>query len=310
MDGRGGCCIARYGGGSYDMSRVDRIMLRFRPIAPKPTVGGSVFCGSTPENSEVQARTGRGKRRYVKDGNKRFNNSRKRKASPDKTDPCDKSNSGGSVSGGETVVTLPLLPETPDRKDSPTRGSPSDQSNVTITTSPVKNVPIWLSFDNSHPVNDSHVASGVGHVGAGLNRTVVMMPQPVRLVGSYVTVECVTDTWVDGFGLGWTEERMMHLESDACPGFISDGLNRVKWTNGAYREMLGQGQVDGAEAMVWLVMKEGVSLPVLCPTFTCRVRVTCGKERSSLTLPCDVWRMEGGGFAWRLDVKAALCLGR
>ncbi|KAK7858074.1 hypothetical protein CFP56_014543 [Quercus suber] len=37
---------------------------------------------------------------------------------------------------------------------------------------------------------------------------------------------------------------------------------------------------------------------------------TCGKERSSITLPCDVWRMDGGGFAWRLDVKAALSLGR
>ncbi|CBI15623.3 unnamed protein product, partial [Vitis vinifera] len=45
MDAKGGCCIARYAGGAYDMSKVDRIMLRFRPIAPKPTSAGSVSGG-------------------------------------------------------------------------------------------------------------------------------------------------------------------------------------------------------------------------------------------------------------------------
>ena len=62
-------------------------------------------------------------------------------------------------------------------------------------------------------------------------------------------------------------------------------------------------------------MKEETAVPSLTHSaFTCRVRVvqcdTLGKERSSLTLPCDVGIMDGGGFAWRLDVKAALCLGR
>ncbi|CAK9143460.1 unnamed protein product [Ilex paraguariensis] len=317
MDGRGGCCIARYAGCSYDMSKVDRIMLRFRPIAPKPAVGGSVSDGSTPGKRKVSVKAGRGKRRYVRDGNS-FNkkcNNRKRKGSPEETDPFDKNNSGGSVSGGETAVTLPLLPEEPDPKDSLGGASSGDHSDVTVTIDSVKNVPIWLSFDNSHPVNDGHLTSGFGHVASRTDRTVVMIPQPIRLVGSYVTVECVTETWVDGYGLGSTDkERVMNLERDACPGFISDCLNSVKWANGAYREemLFGPGQVDGGDVMrVRLVIKDGVSLPEMCPAFTCRLKVvTCGKERSSVTVPCDVWRMEGGGFAWRLDVKAALCLGR
>ncbi|VVA21772.1 PREDICTED: unnamed product [Prunus dulcis] len=146
--------------------------------------------------------------------------------------------------------------------------------------------------------------------------------RPVRVMGSCVTVDCVTDTWVGGNGLGRTDvERRMNLERDTCPGFVSDGTGRAVWTNGAYRSMVGE--QEERETMVWLVTKEraakavGVMSNYDTAAFSCRVRVQysgCGgssaRDWSSLTLPCDVWRMESGGFAWRLDVKAALCLGR
>ncbi|GAU44992.1 hypothetical protein TSUD_184930 [Trifolium subterraneum] len=148
----------------------------------------------------------------------------------------------------------------------------------------------WLSFENH------------GCYGA-------MDSVPMRLGdgGNYssVTVECVTDAWVEGEGLGSTdEEKKVNLSLDTCPGFISDGYGRVTWINGAYREMMGEG-------IVALVMK--VNGVILYPSFTCRVRVVqfacgSGRERNSLTVPCDVWRMNCGGFAWRLDVKAALSL--
>ncbi|XP_004297585.1 PREDICTED: uncharacterized protein LOC101315042 [Fragaria vesca subsp. vesca] len=271
MDRRGGCCIARYGGGGgvYDTSKMDRIMLRFRPIAPKP-VGGSVCGGSTPEISE---KCRRGKRRNVKD--KRCNN-KKRKASSS-SPPEEKKKSGVTAA----VTTLSLLPESPEPRD-----SPEERSSTT-----------WLSFE-SFPGNKEYQTVNIPAV------------RPVRVVGSSVTVDCVTDTWVDG-GLGFTdEERRMSLETDTCPGFLSDGYGRVVWTNGAYKSMVGQ-ENETDEVTVCLVVKETASVTAVAlayPAFTCRVRVqyTCG----SLTVPCDVWRMEGGGFAWRLDVKAALCLGR
>lgn len=314
------------------MSKVDRIMLRFRPIAPKPATGGSVSGSST--NNEVYIRSGgRGKRRYVRDSNNNNSTSkRKRKASSSssssssteetETDPLHKTTScgggggGGSVSGGVTVVTLPLLPETPDRKKSPVRGgSPSsNHSDLSLTSAekaPQKNETIWLNFSNNNDNSSNNYASSSRQVSFGLDQTVeVAMPQPVRLLGSIVTVECVTDTWVEGCGLGCTdEERMRNLERDTCPGFISDGLNRVGWTNGAYREMVDHdGGVGGVPVMVWLVMKERV--PITYPAFTCKVRLQymCGKEATSITVPCDVWKMDGGDFAWRLDVKAALSL--
>lgn len=305
MDGRGGCCIAPYAAGVYDMSKVDRIMQKFRPIAPKPAAGGSVSGGSSTENSEVNVKSsGRGKkRRYVKHGKKTStkrgcrNNKLRRKSSSDETDPS----SGGSVTGGDPAVTLPLLPEIPDRKDSPVRGSPKENQSTICLNFGDKND----NSNNKKLVNDHPERLDVEHVYTGLDRTAVMTPQPIRLVGSIVTVECVTDTCVDAYGLGWKdEERMRNLEEDTCPGFVSDGYNRVGWINGAYREMVG------GEAVVWLVMKERV--PITYPAFTCKVKVqyTCGKERSSVVVPCDVWKMDGGGFAWRLDVKAALSLGR
>lgn len=272
MDQRGGCCIARYAGGVYDISKVDRIMLRFRPIAPKPaSTNGSLSGGSSssasPESSGAPCvRTGRGKRRHAaKDGGagKRCGR-RKRRCSPEKTD------SGGSVSGGEkdAMRTLPLLPEAPDVK---------------------QRYPVWLSFGGEAAAGRRVVASS-----------------------SWVKVECVTDTWLGDLcpygGAGRTDaERVRDLEADTCPGFVTDGLSRVRWTNPAYRRIVA-GEAEG-EVAAWVVLEEGVALPTHGAAFTCRVRlVTSGNEKASKTVPCDVWRMDCGGFAWRLDTAAALSL--
>ncbi|KAM1035523.1 hypothetical protein ACFX2I_038668 [Malus domestica] len=298
MDGRGGCCIANYGyggGGEYDMSKVDRIMLKFRPIAPRPVNGG----GSTAEKGDVYVKSGRGrgkrsrcvksKRRAVVYPNNKNNNKRKRPSKAEEE---------------KMVVTLPLLPETPEPRESSVereRNSYSSHSSYSSTT--------WMSFENNNCTSRTSPTSHRSKVAAA-----------TAMGKSCITVDCVTDTWVEVEGLGCTdEERRMNLERDTCPGLISDWMGKVVWTNGAYRSMVGQRE---GEMMVWLVMKEKAARAVgvmssYTAAFTCRVRVQysgCGGGTSagdwcSLTLPCDVWRMEGGGFAWRLDVKAALCLG-
>lgn len=317
MDGRGGCCIARYASGtSYDMSKMDRIMLRFRPIAPKPVLNGKDSVTSTAESSDVYVKTGRGKRRYARNNSntttdsnsgsrtKKSNTGRKRKSpSSSSTEDNDKTVvSGGSFSRGDPVaLTLPLLPETPEEKN----GSPVIKgSSISGGTGGVdrkvdrkNSLPMWLSFGKEDKVKQvtSHA------------RSVYM---PVRsVVSTWVRVECITEAWVDLCSLGRTdEEKLINLEKDTCPGFLSDGFNRVHWTNKAYRDITA---VEGGDVVVWLVIKEGTELPVRSPAFTCSVRlVTSGKEKNSPTLPCDVWRLDCGGFAWRLDTKAALSLGR
>ncbi|KAI3820681.1 hypothetical protein L1987_08229 [Smallanthus sonchifolius] len=129
-------------------------------------------------------------------------------------------------------------------------------------------------------------------------------------------MECVTETWTDGDGLGFTDQaRVMSMEMDTCPSFITNSRDTVVWTNKAYREMTAGG--GSAETVLVVVKKfNKVTMPVSHPAFTCKVKVTWGTEREratsplSVTAPCDVWRLRSGGFAWRLDVKAALSLGR
>lgn len=262
--GEGGCCITRYSNGSvYYMSQVDKIMLRFRPIAPKPDARerDSLSGGSPPTSTDQgSSKTARGKRKYNKKSNKKNNNYNKKRKPR-----SEESKSNHKTSSDDSVVTLSLLPETPGRKESPAKEKSES--------------PIVISFgskDKSEPLDSRHE--------------------------SLVMVESVTDTWQDVNVLGLNNrEKMVNLGRDTCPGFISDGLDRVLWTNNAYDEMVGR---EGEEVIVRLVMKERV--PIMCDAFSCMVRL---KSKGAVLVPCDVWRMEGGGFAWRLDVDMALSLG-
>ncbi|CAH9116287.1 unnamed protein product [Cuscuta europaea] len=293
MDRRGGCCISRYTPPvGYDTFKVNNIMLRFRPIAPKPAAPGSV--PDEPAFQETVKGTRRNKRRYVRStaSNDKMNKKSGKKnkaASPapeienqyshGKTESC--SSSVSSLERDATVVTLPLLPEKPDRRESPALPDLVERTGSTG--------PGWL--------RECHV------------------PAVLRGVGSWVIVEGVTGTWqIDGYSLGRCDrEKRMNLERDTCPGLTSDDVNRVTWTNSAYKEMVGQ--KSGAAA--WVVLGDGVRMPATKEAaLTCRVRVVrCGgKEesygrRGGLVVLCDVWRMDGGGFAWRLDTELSLRLG-
>ncbi|KVH98989.1 uncharacterized protein LOC112514958 [Cynara cardunculus var. scolymus] len=312
MNGTGGCCIARYsgsggagvgvGGGeiSYGISKVERIMLKFRPIAPKPMAAGSGSSCSTMENSEGYGGTRRCKRKYVRGKGKQTKKdanttvSKKMKVSV----PSSSSVSGG----GDEVVTLSLLP---DRKEKLPARSNSESENPDLLS------PITFNLNNKQTVCYGHVQGAASHVVSVTDHAVVMMSPPPQVI-SVVTVECVTETWANGGGVGFTDEpAAMKMEMDTCPSFVTNSRDMVVWTNTAYREMTVGG---GSDETVVVKKFNRVRMPVTLPAFTCKVKVTWGTESSSspssLTAPCDVWRLQNGGYAWRLDVKAALCLGR
>ncbi|CAN1130031.1 hypothetical protein LINPERPRIM_LOCUS13003 [Linum perenne] len=323
-DGRGGCCIARYagGGGRYeyvDMSKMHRIMLRFRPIAPKPAKGpGSSSGGSSPDLSDVtsKSRPARGRKRNRNNNPKGSDSKRScqtsRRSYNRKAAGCCKEENAKRTPVAEAeaegrITTLPLLPESPDGCGthvlSPAADGKDDKKTKTTA---------WLNF------GDQTVR---GNTGKDYNNNKVVM-------GSCVTVECVSrDTWVDSDELGRTdEEKRLRLAMDTCPGIISDVYGRVTWTNEAYRKMVMMGVEDDEDeeemAAVWLMTKWKTAVTaatVGCErAFSCRVRVQYemrnnndGKvTRGSITVPCDVWGMGSGGFAWRLDINAALSLGR
>lgn len=291
----GGC----FGEITYGMSKVDRIMLKFRPIAPKPMAAGS-GSGSGSSCSTAEHNDGRNKRRkrkYVRvnKNKKDFTNTRLKKRKVVSSDE----NSGG----GDAMVTLSLMPETPDRKEN----SPSVLSPTVSSSGENRFSPVLLSFNN----NQTTARDSECHV---LKNTSPTLPSRKTVVTSFVTVESVTETWVnDGSGLGFTDqERVMNMEMDTCPSFITNSRDTVVWTNKAYREMITGGCASD-ETTVMVVKKfNRVTMPVSHAAFTCQVKVAWGTDQSlsAVTAPCDVWRLRSGGYAWRVDVKAALSLGR
>ncbi|EXC31364.1 hypothetical protein L484_017645 [Morus notabilis] len=309
MDGGDGWHMASCHQSSQKMI-MNRVMtLRFRPIAPKPATGGAFPGGISPEKHRVLPPGKRVKRKYVR-VRKDDNSPRRRNRS------SEKNRNSGLGSTSKATATLQLMPEKSDGYGSPGGGSWS------VIDRKVSEISVLESRDPPARTNGSDGA------GEAPDRTVVGPSRSEKvLVESWVTVEFATDMCMDVRGLGCTDvERIKNLERDTCPGFVSDGfLSRVEWVNEAYRRMVAESnrEVNGGgrwpEVVVWLVSKASDNNNYYYYTrcvqgagFTCRARVQYMrnmKEKCWKIMPCDVWRLDCGGFAWRLDVNAALSLG-
>ncbi|CAO2842019.1 unnamed protein product [Amaranthus hypochondriacus] len=158
-DRKGECCIARWGGGGhmstggYSTSKMDMIMLKFRPIAPKPVAGTTTVSGGSSDSSKGVGNggggsgSGRGRRKSSNNNNnnKRCtssnNNGKKRKsASPDKK--CYDDHDDHNQMDQKTDLTLlPLFPEAPDL--SPSNYNYNHQVNNNIGDEQ------WVKFDKS-----------------------------------------------------------------------------------------------------------------------------------------------------------------
>ncbi|KAE8672457.1 Detected protein of unknown function [Hibiscus syriacus] len=287
MEGGDAWRMLRCAGGVQDNTIINRIMLRFRPIAPKPANGDSVSGDSTFGNKNTGVTSKRVKRKYVRVCKR--NNTRRIAL-----DEAKKDNAGNKGS-----PSLHLLPESADL-DKSTVGGDIDLSRTAGDNYPIQDPP-------SPCLKLKKMVAAVGPSDqtaliASRGRT-----RRVTVLESRVTVENVTDTCMDGGEIGnFTDvERMKNLEHDTCPSFVSDGWNHVLWVNEAYKKMVGGGTAVG------VVVKEGLEFPR--GSFSCRVGLQYvdgkGKKKQWRMVPCDVWKMSSGGFAWRLDLKAALTLG-
>ncbi|KAG6602666.1 hypothetical protein SDJN03_07899, partial [Cucurbita argyrosperma subsp. sororia] len=100
----------------------------------------------------------------------------------------------------------------------------------------------------------------------------------------WVTVECAREACIEGE----EEERMKKLEEDTCPGFVSDGVDRVEWVNEALKRMVRQRRRSSeAGEEIELHFKAGTT---------------------AMVVPCDAWRTARRGIAWKLDLNSALPL--
>ncbi|WCJ27505.1 hypothetical protein M5689_009243 [Euphorbia peplus] len=282
MDIREGRRVLGYFGDASDKTIINQIMLRFRPIAPKPAVSGADSDLAALNTQDIMISKRRSKRKYVRVRRNNNNNNRLRKSQTYQQIGEDKEIRGLVT---QTAVTLQLLPD-----------------------------------DNNNPMKKSHERERSGCNQAGnlklkevesvdcVDQTTV---KKIR-VESWVTVECVTKTYacMDS-GIGLTDvERVKNLEEEVRPGFISDGSDKVRWVNGAYKRMLMKKEEEN-NIIVCLVSQQKLVPFEYCSAFRCWVRLEekeTEKSAASKMVPCDVWRMDCGGFAWRLDIEAALSL--
>ncbi|KAF7819454.1 uncharacterized protein G2W53_024909 [Senna tora] len=282
-------------GGAQDKTIMNRLMLRFRPIAPKPAAGGPLHGGSPAAVKEkVMVASRRTKRKYVRVGrnnsSKGCNNEVKEKKKNDQE------------LKNRSAFTLQLLPEknlssnggswrvTDNKQDHENYLMMSDESGI-------------ISSNNNNNNNNDNPNGALDERAAGAVETWVTV--------DYVGERCMKEDARGGLGRTDTE-KLRNLEGDTCPGFVSDGLNRVVWVNGAFREMVRVNE-EGMVMEVRLLTKEKEKERSLMSyrELTCQAKVqyTWRKEKwSQMVVPCDAWRLDGGGFAWRLDVKAALSL--
>ncbi|XVE84115.1 hypothetical protein DITRI_Ditri16bG0143700 [Diplodiscus trichospermus] len=288
-------------GDAHDKTIINRVMLRFRPIAPKPATGDSVSGDSLPSNKNLVVTSKRAKRKYVRVCKK---NNRKRRILGEAKEDNDEN---------KVFVTLPLMPEKADLEKSMVVGRlwhVNDDLDRSVGNNYHFQDPPSLCVKLNKMVTEDDVAM----MGFSDQTASITFPgRRMKVVESWVTAKSVTGTCMDEGEMGNCAdvEKMKNLEKDTCPGFVSDGMNRVYWVNQAYKNMvrLDDG-VEEAETTVGLVVKDGFIFPH--GAFSCLVRLQYGggKGRNySKMVPCDVWKMRSGGFAWRLDVKAALSLG-
>ncbi|OWM74016.1 hypothetical protein CDL15_Pgr022287 [Punica granatum] len=341
-------------GGAMDHAVVSRMMLKFRPIAPKPVSGETTSGTGTSESSELSnlssGKVKLPKRKYVRSrkNNIKRSSSAKRTGKLSRQDKEDGSpddeKEKEEEEEEENVNTLRLLPEMAEEEpkvdDQSDLEKPLSQADSTtngrVTTEQSSH--FGLDLPEHQPYDES---SNI----ISLNYQLLFHPpeQPVMMQDSRVlvskvmaVVETVTvdfHTTTDPRELGVTDTEIIeNLGLDTSPGFVSDSSSKICWVNGAFRRMVmamgGQSwpPLPPVESAAVLVVKE--RLPDWCRAFSGWVRVklqragrphrgTVDEESSEKSycnwqqvVPCDVWRMECGGFAWRLDLKAALTLGR
>lgn len=292
MERKGGCCLApRYAAGAQagQAWHMGRAMLKFRPIAPKPAAM------APPPMPAVPA--GKGKRKAAAGGAGRRGRKPKKSAT--------------------VAVPAPTTQKLDYVQDKPLSSPSSSSSGMTsVDSSPPPPLPATLPLMPALLAEEGFGgAAPVANLAPAHVARLVLPPHALRQLVSSVTVEDVTGIWRDG-----EAPYAAACGGDEAPTFVSDQCGRVTWTNVAFnRAVSGREDADAAMALsaaasevrVVLAAKDGAPVPAWgsCAGFTCRVRVPYAcPRRGSLVAPCDVWRLDAGGYLWRLDLQATLSL--
>ncbi|CAN4122546.1 unnamed protein product [Withania somnifera] len=150
----------------------------------------------------------------------------------------------------------------------------------------------------------------------------VITPQPVRPVGSSISIGCINEEAPDDGGrnkksMKKPEEVEEEVEAEALPAVVSDSKNKVRLTNSAYKEMVGQPECRWLDYMagnackriggeVMLEFVNSCSVPMSSNGFTCWVKIEWGAaqgKKNSVKAFCSAVKLacqtKDYVFEWR-----------
>ncbi|GMI78477.1 DROUGHT RESPONSE GENE [Hibiscus trionum] len=160
--------------------------------------------------------------------------------------------------------------------------------------------------------------------GAPFSTSSVIAPQPIRPIGSSISVGCISENPDLSSPMQVpkkAEEVEEEVESEALPAVVSDSNNKVRLANSAYNEMIGQPECPWLDSMVKRGGKRicgevrlglsdsGLPLPHESNGFSCWVRIEWGSEgkKKSIKAFCDVIRLSCQSkdylFTWRFHTN-------
>jgi len=148
-------------------------------------------------------------------------------------------------------------------------------------------------------------------------QTKVIAPQPLRAVGSTITVQTIDTLNPNAAPLTESYEFVQEsLNKGDMPSVITDHRFRVRWVNTAYKRLVGQPKcswlasaVGDNDAPLRLagdvsLVCDGMQLPDGIPAFTCHVGIQWSHqgEHSAMSVPSEVARLDSNSYVWRFDV--------
>ncbi|KAE9588472.1 hypothetical protein Lal_00003128 [Lupinus albus] len=342
-------------------AKTAEIMSRYRPIAPKPeTSSTSMNEGSTSQKiksspylrslwSQLQARPTRTRKRGRAPLTLPSTLKRQKTHVLGICPPCHVSTSPSknlsfqtfpslpqfhfppsnrglgmlNANTNQNLVTLPLLPCTPEKCPTPKFDSTKEVVAVAIDlNTTAKNIPEERDFLQllQRPVCNKVIA-----------------PQPIRPIGSCINVGCISDHSTTSALQCAAKVKRKHeveeeVESETLPAVISDSNNRIRMANSAYKEMVGQPECAWLESMVsgggganngrFVQCSKRISgevtlnlcdssmvVPISSNGFSCWVRIEWESEQKKVSVNafCDVLRLTCESkdylFTWRFHTR-------
>ncbi|KAL4307848.1 hypothetical protein S245_057500 [Arachis hypogaea] len=172
-----------------------------------------------------------------------------------------------------SLVTLPLLPCSPSSSTSSIHQPPKfDLTNnnnacqeVTFDLNLTAKLHIPEEKDLLQQLQRPVVTTATA---ATNNNVVVVAPQPVRPVGSSISVGCINEDAtmaIQDQNLKRKQEVEDEVETETLPAIITDSKNRVRMVNSSYKELVGQPECPWLESMVTSIQC-GSSAPSSTPS--------------------------------------------